>query len=56
MEKLYDLWGRYGTKRNMKVLYILAGLVALAVASAAPGAGGGSGSGAGIESFVWFVH
>jgi hypothetical protein len=56
MEKLYHLWGRYGTKRNMRILYIVASLVALAVASAAPGGGGGASGGAGIESFVKFMH
>jgi hypothetical protein len=48
MEKLYRLWGRYGTSRNIKVLYIVGTLVALAVASGAPGAG----SGAGFESIL----
>lgn len=56
MEKLYHLWGRYGTKRNMRILYIVASLVALAVASAAPGGGGGASGGTGIESFVKFMH
>ena len=52
MEKLYRLWGRYGTSRNAKVLYIVGTLVALAVASGAPGGGSGGGSAVGIESIL----
>jgi hypothetical protein len=45
MEKLSHLWVRHGTSRNLKVLYILVTLIALAVAGGAPGAGSGVGSG-----------
>jgi hypothetical protein len=50
MKKVGELWLRYGTPRNRKVLYILLSLVALAVASGAPGASGGGPGGVGIES------
>jgi hypothetical protein len=43
MEKLSYLWIRYGKAQNLKTLYILLSLIALAVASGAPGAGGGLG-------------
>jgi hypothetical protein len=43
MNKLDNLWVRYGTPRNRKVLYILLTLAALAVAGGAPGAGSGMG-------------
>lgn len=52
MEKLYRLWGRYGTSRNIKILYIVGTLVALAVAGGAPGGGSGAGSGVGIETIL----
>ncbi|MBN1660142.1 MAG: hypothetical protein JXA93_17210 [Anaerolineae bacterium] len=53
MIKLASMWVRYGTARNLKVVYIVLSLVALAVASAAPGAGSGAGSGGGLgESFI----
>ncbi len=45
MAKLQYLWARYGTARNVKVLYVLLSLVALAVAGGAPSAGGGTGGG-----------
>ena len=43
MKKLNQLWMRFGTSQNLKVLYIVATLAALAVAGGAPGAGGGVG-------------
>jgi hypothetical protein len=42
MNKLSELWVRYGTPRNRKVAYMLLALVALAVSGGAPSAGGGS--------------
>lgn len=44
MEKLSQVWVRFGTSRNLKVLYILGTLIALAVAGGAPGAGSGIGT------------
>lgn len=41
MSNLKHLWVRYGTPRNLKVLYILMTLAALAVAGGAPGNGSG---------------
>jgi hypothetical protein len=43
MEKLKSLWMQYGTAQNMKVIYVVVSLAALAVAGGAPGAGGGAG-------------
>jgi hypothetical protein len=42
MRKLNELWVRYGTPRNLKILYILIVLGALAAAGGAPSGGGGS--------------
>jgi len=42
MKKLNCLWTRYGTPQNLKVLYILLTLIALAVAGGAPGGGSGT--------------
>jgi hypothetical protein len=42
MRKLNQLWVRYGTPRNFKILYILMVLAALAAAGSAPSGGGGS--------------
>jgi hypothetical protein len=36
MQKLNQLWLRYGTFNNLKVLYLVLTLVALAVAGGAP--------------------
>jgi hypothetical protein len=36
MQKLDQLWLKYGTFNNLKVLYLLLTLVALAVAGGAP--------------------
>ena len=52
MNKLSQLWVRYGTARNRKVAYILLSLIALAVASGAPGAGGGMPGGGFPASFT----
>ncbi len=49
MAKLSYLWVRYGTTRNVKALYVVLALVALAVAGGAPSAGSGTGGGIG-----WF--
>ena len=49
MKKLSQMWVRYGTPSNRKVVYILLSLIALAVASGAPGAGGGM-PGGGFDS------
>jgi hypothetical protein len=54
MKKLNGLWIKYGTSRNLKVLYIVLTLIALAVASGAPGAGGGAPGGIGLESVPRF--
>jgi hypothetical protein len=40
MKKLQSMWVQYGTPRNLKTLYILLVLVAMAVAGGAPSAGG----------------
>jgi hypothetical protein len=56
MNKLSQLWVRYGTPRNRKVAYILLSLIALAMASGAPGAGGGTPGGGFISnsfSVLW---
>jgi uncharacterized membrane protein YesL len=45
MKTLKCLWVRYGTQRNLKVLYILLTLAGLAVAGGAPGTGGGNSGG-----------
>jgi hypothetical protein len=45
MNKLNQLWLRYGTPSNLKVLYVLLALVALAVAGGAPSGGSGVGGG-----------
>jgi hypothetical protein len=42
MTKLNELWIRYGTPRNRKILYIMLSLSALAIASGAPSGGGGA--------------
>ena len=42
MRKLNQLWVRYGTPRNFKILYILMVLAALAAAGGAPSGGSGS--------------
>jgi hypothetical protein len=41
MKKLQSAWVQYGTPRNLKTLYILLILVAMAVAGGAPSAGSG---------------
>jgi hypothetical protein len=48
MKKLNHFWIQYGTARNLKVMYILLTLIALAVASGAPGTGGGMPGGNGL--------
>ena len=45
MNKLNQLWLQYGTPSNLKVLYILLSLVALAIAGGAPSSGGGHSGG-----------
>jgi len=45
MQKLNSLWLRYGTSSNLRLLYILLGLIALAVAGGAPSNGGGGAGG-----------
>jgi hypothetical protein len=45
MNKLNQLWLQYGTPNNLKVLYILLALVALAVAGGAPSGSVGVGNG-----------
>ena len=45
MDELKVLWCRYGTPRNLKVIYILLTLAALVVAGGAPGTGSGNGVG-----------
>jgi uncharacterized membrane protein YesL len=42
MQKLNQLWLRYGTSNNLKVLYLLLTLIALAVAGGAPATGSGN--------------
>jgi len=41
MKALHNLWIRYGTPQNAKVLFILLTLAAMAIAGGAPGAGSG---------------
>jgi hypothetical protein len=41
MQKLTQLWLQYGTQRNLRLLYILLTLIALAIAGGAPSNGGG---------------
>jgi hypothetical protein len=41
MKKLQSMWVQYGTPRNLKVLYILLILAAMAVAGGAPSGGSG---------------
>lgn len=50
MARLSYLWVRYGTARNVKALYVVLSLVALALAGGAPSAG--SGTGGGIRCFL----
>jgi hypothetical protein len=45
MDEIKVLWYRYGTSRNLKIVYILLTLAALVVAGGAPGTGGGNGAG-----------
>ena len=45
MDELKVLWCRYGTPRNLKIVYILLTLTALVVAGGAPSTGGGNGAG-----------
>jgi hypothetical protein len=45
MNKFKQLWLQYGTPGNLKVLYILLALAALAVAGGAPSGGGGVSNG-----------
>jgi len=45
MNKLNQLWLQYGTPNNLKVLYVLLALIALAVAGGAPSSGGGVSAG-----------
>jgi len=41
MQKLTQLWLQYGTQRNLRLLYILLTLIALAIAGGAPSNGAG---------------
>jgi hypothetical protein len=41
MQKLNQFWMQYGTPRNLRVLYVLLTLIALAVAGGAPSIGSG---------------
>ena len=43
MQKLNQFWMQYGTPRNLRVLYVLLTLIALAVAGGAPSNGSGTG-------------
>jgi hypothetical protein len=42
MQKLTQLWLKYGTQRNLRLLYVLLTLIALAIAGGAPSGSGGS--------------
>jgi hypothetical protein len=42
MQKLNQFWMQYGTPRNLRVLYVLLTLIALAVAGGAPSDGSGA--------------
>jgi len=50
MTNLSNIFTKYATPRNRKVLYILLTLAALAIAGGAPGAG--SGIGGGIDGLI----
>lgn len=53
MKELNQLWIRYVTPRNAKIVYILLALAALAVAGGAPSGGGGMpGGGVGCYSII----
>jgi len=43
MQKLNKFWLQYGTPHNLRLLYILLALIALAIAGGAPSGGGGGG-------------
>jgi len=43
MDKLNQLWLRYGTPSNLRILYILLTLIALALAGGAPSGPSGAG-------------
>lgn len=45
MDKVKVMWYRYGTARNLRVVYVLLTLAALAIAGGAPGTGSGQGAG-----------
>jgi hypothetical protein len=54
MRKLNHLWVRYGTPRNLKILYVLLVLASLAVAGGAPSDGGGAPGAGGLLSLDLF--
>lgn len=42
MNTLHNIWVRYGTSNNLKAVYILVTLIALAMAGGAPSIGSGN--------------
>jgi hypothetical protein len=54
MEKLNNLWIRYGTARSRKILFLVLTVIALAVAGGAPSGGGGGGSAMRVAQFFGF--
>jgi hypothetical protein len=55
MDKLTNLWFRYGTPRNRKAAYVILALAALAIAGGAPGAGSGTGGGLPSSNSFFFL-
>ncbi len=45
MRKISQLWVQYATPSNLKVLYVVLTLIALAIAGGAPGIGSGNPAG-----------
>jgi hypothetical protein len=45
MKKLGQIWVQYATPTNLKVLYVVLTLIALAIAGGAPGIGSGNPAG-----------
>jgi hypothetical protein len=52
MQKLNSFWVRYGTPRNLRLVYVLLTLVALAIAGGAPSGSGGGGAGGLLRAVI----